>query len=82
MAKAAMGARVMFCGHAGWFVADIFEVGNVNVVKSAGGAVAGDMLVRERGDEATHHLMDFPTAGAWIANRGVFVVPTAQVTEL
>lgn len=81
MAKAAMGAAVMFCGHDGWFVADIFEIKGVNVVK-ANGPVKIDKLVRGHNDKATHHLMDFPVAGAWMQDRGVFVVPAAQVTEL
>jgi len=34
MSESKMGAKVMYCGHTGWFLADIFRVGNVNVVKA------------------------------------------------
>lgn len=77
----AIGALVMYCGHDGWFVADIFRVGDACVVK-AGGPVTPANIVRGCSDEATHHLVDFPSAGCWCPDRGVFVVPAAQVREL
>lgn len=79
MAKATVGALVRYCGHNGSFIADIYEVGNVNVVR-ANGRVGPDMLDRE--SEPTHHLRDMPTAGFWKPEIGVFVVPKAQVREL
>jgi len=80
MSKAKMGATVQYCGHDGTFVADIFRVGNVNVVK-ANGPVTPDSI-RRPAQNATHHLMDFPLAGFWRPDIGVFVVPKAQVKEL
>jgi hypothetical protein len=81
MAKAHMGARVMYCGHDGWFAADIYRVGNVNVVK-ANGPIEGGNLIRGRNHEATHHMADFPEAGCWDPRRGFFVVPEKQVRVL
>lgn len=78
--KSAVGARVMYCGHNGWFIADIIQVAGACVVRAAQ-PVDGGMLVRDRSDEATHHLADFPTAGYWNPQIGVFVVPSDQVTE-
>lgn len=81
MAKAAIGARVMFCGHKGWFVADIHQVGTANVVVSCG-PVNGSTIIRTDLDEATHHMVDFPLAGYWKPEIGLFVVPIGQVKEL
>ena len=81
MSNAKMGAKVLYCGHDGWFVADIFRVGNACVVK-ANGQVTGDNLVRGQPGEATHHLVDFPVAGCWAPQRGFFVVPASQVREI
>ena len=78
----AIGAKVMYCGHDGWFIADIILVGDVAVVRGPDRGVAADKLVRGRNDEATHHLVDFPVAGAWMPKRGVFVVPQKQVYML
>lgn len=79
MSKPHMGARVRYCGHAGWFIADIWEVAGANVV-IASRAVSPDMLTRN--DVATHHLVDFPIAGYWNPTRGLFVVPSEQVRDL
>jgi len=82
VSAAKMGAIVLYCGHAGWFTADIFLVEGVNIVK-ANGPVNGDNLVRTNLDTVpTHHLSDFPKAGCWIPERGVFVVPENQVTTI
>ena len=82
MANAKIGAVVRYCGHAGTFVADIFEVGEVNVVKTD--PVTNETLDRNKYayDTATHELTDFPSRGCWCPERGIFVVPKAQVTEL
>ncbi len=79
MAKAVIGAQVQYCGHPGWFIADIFEVGNVNVVR-ANKAVTGDVLYRGSDNIRTHHIVDFPVRGFWRPDLGVFVVPKTQVT--
>lgn len=89
MAKAKMGAIILYCGHRGTFIADIHEVGNVNVVyanlpEGELGITPGS-LIRDGDlgpDHATHHLSDMPTAGCWKPVRGVFVVPKGQVKEL
>ena len=80
MSKAAIGARVQYCGHDGWFVADIFRIGDVNVVK-ANGKVSGDTINRPAVG-VTHHLSDHPHPGCWCPERGIFVVPSRQVKEL
>ncbi len=81
MSKPAMGARVQFCGHDGWFIADIHVVGNVNIVR-ASEPVNANMLNRPAKGNVTHHLIDFPNSGYWGADVGVFVVPTSQVKEI
>lgn len=80
MSQSKMGARVQYCGHDGWFVADIFRVGSCNVVR-ASGPVRTDKLNRPA-KVCTHHLVDYPEAGFWRPDLGVFVVPEKQVTEL
>jgi hypothetical protein len=80
MSKAAMGALVQFCGHDGYFLADIFVVAGANVVRASHKVTAGNITRPATG--ATHHLTDFPTAGFWRPELGVFVVPQDQVREL
>ena|ERR1700761_2501519 len=79
--KTAVGAKVMYCGHNGWFAADIVTVAGALVVR-ASCAVTGDNIKRDSLSEATHHLSDFPVAGFWRPDLGVFVVPEDQVTVL
>jgi hypothetical protein len=79
MAKAHMGAWVQYCGHNGCFIADIWEVGNANVVV-ASMPVLPETLDRQH--KPTHHMQDFPKAGYWKPLRGIFVVPKKQVEEL
>lgn len=80
MSKAYMGAKVQYCGHNGTFIADIFEIDGVNVVR-ASGAVTGENIERPA-KNATHHLLDFPRTGFWRPDIGIFVVPKKQVEEL
>lgn len=82
MAKAMIGAKVRYCGHRGYFIADIFRVGNSNVVR-ANGPVTMDNLIREDVfTESTHWLHDYPVAGFWRPDLGVYVVPETQVETL
>ena len=80
MSKAKMGAKVQYCGHDGTFIADVFLVAGVNVVRANGPVTSGNLARPAKG--ATHHLMDFPEAGFWRPDIGVFVVPKNQVEEL
>lgn len=80
MSAAKMGATVEYCGHDGAFIADIWRIGNVNVVR-ANEPVTYKMLDKPA-KGATHHLSDFPQPGFWRADLGVFVVLEEQVTEI
>ena len=80
MSEPAMGARVKYCGHDGYFIADIFKVGNCNVVR-ANGPVTGDTIKRPA-KNITHELSDFPKPGFWGSQVGVFVVPCEQVKKV
>ena len=81
MAKPKSAAYVLYCGHAGFFLADIWKVGNVNVVR-ANGPVTPSNIIRKNIGRATHSLEDFPETGFWKPDLGVFVVPEKQVVEL
>lgn len=81
MSKAHMGAIVMFCGHEGHFIADVYRVGNVNVIR-ANGPISGDTIIRKDLEKATHHVSDFPLGGFWRPDLGVLVGPEKQVKEL
>ena len=81
MSKATIGAHVKFCNHAGWFTADIYKIGNVNVVR-ANGPVTTDNIVRDDQEAITHELRDFPVSGFWRPDLGVFVVPESQVIRV
>ena len=80
MAKAKVGAKVKFCNHDGWFIADIYEVAEANVVR-ANRPISPESLQRSS-NEATHHLLDFPKLGFFRGDLGIFVVPKEQVIEL
>lgn len=81
--KPVIGAVVQFCCHDGVFIADIFIVEDVVAVVRANGPVTPDNIDRKgRMGPATHQLLDFPKAGVWQANRGIFVVPVGQVRVL
>ena len=80
MAKAKMGANVIFGGHDGYFIADIHVVGNVNVV-IGNGPINGDTILRnEEFGQPTHHIDD--SSGYWNPQKGVFVVPLKSVREV
>ena len=79
MKHGAVGAKVRYCEHDAHFLADIYLVGNVLVVRANG--PINKVLIRPA-HEPTHHLSDFPTPGFWRPDLGVFVVPQDQVTEL
>ena len=79
MKHGTIGANVQYCGHDAHFIADIWLVGNVNVVRANG--PMEKMLVRPA-NGVTHHLSDWPQGGFWRPDLGVFVVPEGQVTEV
>jgi hypothetical protein len=83
MSKAAMGAIVRFCGHRGTFIADIWRIGSVNVI-AASRNINPSTINRDFDayEHATHHMSDFPRAGYWKPEGGIFVVPASQVVEL
>lgn len=80
MSEPAIGAKVLYCGHNGYFIADIFKIEGVNVVR-ANGKVTPNNLIREP-KKASHILSDFPKSGFWRPDLGVFVVPISQVKEV
>ena len=81
MSKPYSGACVLFCGHDATFIADIWTVGNVNVV--VGNApIEKSLSYGNKKGVPTHHLIDFPKPGYWSKSSAVFVVPTNQVKEL
>lgn len=79
MKKGYAGAQVAYCGHAGSFIADIWVVGNANVVRANGPVTTANI---DRKSKPTHHISDFPLPGFWRPDLGVFVVPEKQVTKL
>lgn len=81
MSKAMIGAHVKYCNHAGWFAADIFKVGTANVVR-ANSPVTPDNIRRDEMESITHEMRDFPLAGFWRPDLGVFVVPESQVIRI
>lgn len=75
-----MGAKVAYCGHDGFFVADIFLVAGANVVRANGPIDPGNL--ERPADKATHTMLDFPVTGFWRPDLGVFVVPKNQVRRV
>jgi len=80
MSEPKTGALVAYCGHDGYFIADIYKVGTANVVR-ANKPVTPDNIRRPM-IGATHHMSDFPELGFWRPDLGLFVVPESQVKEI
>jgi hypothetical protein len=81
MSESFTGARVMFCGHAGWFVADIHKIAGACLVRASAPVTPGN-IVRGRDNEATHHMVDAPEPCYWNPQLGVFCCPAKQVRKL
>ncbi len=79
MSKSSMGALVQYCGHNGCFIADIWHIGNINVVVASQSVLPENL---DRQSKPTHHISDFPKAGYWKPFKGIFVVPQEQVKNL
>lgn len=78
-----MSARALYCGHDATFVADIWRIGNVNVIVANGPLHGHNNTLLERPARgATHHVKDFPEAGYWRPEKGIFVVPEKQCREI
>ena len=75
-----MTRTVRYCGHDASFVADITEVAGAMVVRTIE-PVQLDLLTRPAGP-CDYWLVDFPNAGFWRPDLGVFVVPKAQLRKL
>lgn len=80
--KAAIGAKVVYCGHNGYFVADIFHIAGACVVRANGSVTPGNLIRQNVDEEATHIISDFPHPGFWRPDLGVFVVPEDQLEIL
>ena len=81
--RGVIGANVLYCGHAGYFIADLYYIGGVCVVHASTPKVTpGNIHRHNQFGEPTHHLSDFPTPGFWKPEIGVFAVPEGQVKEL
>jgi hypothetical protein len=78
----AVGARVLYGGHEGYFVADLIPVGNAVVVRASGPVTPGNIIRDNQFGPPTHHMLDFPGPVFWRPDLGVFVVPKKQLREL
>ena len=78
MAKPAIGATILYCGHEATFLADIWEINGVNVVRAS----SSPINLSRPATKATHQIRDFPVAGFWRPDLGIFVVPEKQVISL
>lgn len=79
MSKAKMGAVVLYCGHDASFVADVYRVGNVNVIIANGHI--DHHLERPASKDCTHHIDDNVSC-VWKPHKGFFVVPHGHCREL
>jgi hypothetical protein len=83
MSEGYAGARVNYCGHDGYFVADVLHVAGAIVVRATG-PVSAQNIIRPGSHNyrsPTHTMVDFPEAGFWRPDLGVFVVPAGQVKK-
>lgn len=75
------GVPVRYCGHAGYFQADLTMVGSAVVVR-ASGPVTPANIIRTDLEQAKLWITDFPEAGFWRPDLGVFVVPIDQLKAI
>jgi hypothetical protein len=83
--KAAIGARVKYCNHDAWFVADIFDFSGVCVVRASftpKTTMDFETKLHRPATQCTHVVSDFPFPGFWRPDLGMFVVPRAQLQVL
>ena len=80
MSDSRMGAIVQYCGHDGHFIADIYKIGNTNVINASQPVTMNNLRRPARG--CTHHISDFPTSGFWQPRKGLFVIPEEQCIEI
>lgn len=73
------GAIVQYCGHDATFIADVITVADAVVIRANGPV---EKNLQRPAKNPTHHLVDFPAAGYWNPQLGVFVVPKSQVRVL
>lgn len=78
--KVEHGVRVQYCGHNGWFIADIYWIEGACLV-NAGGPVWPSALNRPA-EGCDYHLVDLPEPGLWSPQKGIFAVPAEQVIKL
>lgn len=65
---------MIFCGHNGYFLADIMQVEGAWVVRANGPVTPSNIIRQDVEQVATHHVMDM-YGGFWRPDLGVFVVP-------
>lgn len=70
---------MIFCGHKGYFIADVIGVGSAWVVR-ANGPVSADNIIRRDVDEEATHIVSDMWGGFWRPDLGVFVVPNKGLT--
>lgn len=73
--------RVMFCGHQGWFLAEVIVTRDAIVV-IAEKPVRPDKLVRTELESATWHISDEFPGQYWSPTNGRFVLNRDAVTRL
>jgi len=56
-----IGAYVQYCGHAGYFLADIFVVAGAAVVRASKPVSSDNIVRKDVAEVVTHHMVDFPT---------------------
>lgn len=89
MSKPYVGAKVQYCGHRGYFVANISlayspQFAGANIVRANGPVDPKNLIrpARQKSEPPTHTMVDFPVAGFWRPDLGVFVVPEDQVKKI
>lgn len=74
--------RVLFCGHKGWFPADVFITPYAVAVTGNGPyRVAGDTLKRTELETAQWHITD-AHGGYWGPNHAMFLLPRKALTQI
>lgn len=82
VSESKIGAVMHYCGHNAQFMADIVVINGAAVVRANGPVTMANLDRKLRFGKPSHHLTDFPVAGFWRPDLGVFVVPCDQVTVL
>lgn len=74
--------RIQYCGHRGYFMADVFRMGDTICVRAKKPVTPDSLIRKDFNPESCHfHIQDSPYPGGWWPHLGLFLIPKYQLTK-